>query len=91
MVGETITVTLDLIDPNGIVISTYVQSSNGFPNPALAATAELDNDSTAARQVILQLPWTEAQNSLRSRFYAFFLTMHNGLSQSESVHLSRPL
>ena len=61
VVGETITATLDLIDPNGIVISTYVQSSNGFPNPAPAATAELDNDSTAARQVILQLPWTEAQ------------------------------
>ena len=61
VVGETITATIDLIDPNGIVISTYVQSSNGFPNPAPAATAELDNDSTAARQVILQLPWTEAQ------------------------------
>ena len=61
VVGETITATIDLIDPNGIVISTYVQSSNGFPNPAPAATAELDNDSTPARQVIFQLPWTEAQ------------------------------
>ncbi|MEC8243866.1 MAG: hypothetical protein VX038_03390 [Verrucomicrobiota bacterium] len=60
VVGETITATIDLIDPNGIVISTYVQSSNGFPNPAPAAIAELDNDSTGARQVIFQLPWTEA-------------------------------
>ena len=58
--GETVTATLDLIDPNGIVISTVVQSSNGFANPAAPAVAELDNDSTPARQVILQMPWTEA-------------------------------
>ena len=37
-----------------------MQSSNGFPiRPRLQPQS--DNDSTAARQVILQLPWTEAQ------------------------------
>ena len=59
VVGETVTATLELIAPDGIVISTYVQSWNGFANPP-GISSVLDNDSTAAQQVILQMPWTEA-------------------------------
>ena len=33
IVRETVTATLELIAPDGIVISTYVQSWNGFANP----------------------------------------------------------
>ena len=60
MVNEAITITLELIDPNGIVIANHVQSPGAFPNPAPAASAQLDNDATPANQVILQMPWTEA-------------------------------
>ena len=59
VVGETVTATLELIAPDGIVISTYVQSWNGFANPP-GISSVLDNDSTNAQQVILQMPWTEA-------------------------------
>ena len=60
VVNEAITITLELIDPNGIVIANHVQSPGAFPNPAPAASAQLDNDGTPANQVILQMPWTEA-------------------------------
>ena len=60
VVNEAITITLELIDPNGIVIATHVQSPGAFPNPAPAASAQLDNDATNTNQVILQMPWTEA-------------------------------
>jgi Tol biopolymer transport system component len=59
VVNEAITITLELIDPNGIVIATHVQSPGAFPNPAPAASAQLDNDATNTNQVILQMPWTE--------------------------------
>ena len=62
VVGETITATLELLDPNGIVISTHVQTYNGFPNPP-NPSGRLDNDSTSAQQVILQMPWTEASKT----------------------------
>ncbi|MFL2913993.1 MAG: hypothetical protein ACJZ64_05070 [Opitutales bacterium] len=60
VVNEAITITLELIDPFGIVIFSHVQSPNPFPNPAPAGSAQLDNDSTGTNQVILQMPWTEA-------------------------------
>ena len=59
---------------------------NGFPNPAPAATAELDNDSTAARQVILQLPWTEAKIHYGDDFTPFTNDDVNGLSVRVTSH-----
>ena len=44
VVNEAITITLELIDPNGIVIANHVQSPGSFPNPAPPVSAELDND-----------------------------------------------
>ena len=65
VVNEAITITLELIDPFGIVIFSHVQSPGAFPNPAPAANAQLDNDSSGARQVIMQMPWTEANNGVQ--------------------------
>jgi len=56
VVGEDITATVELVDPFGIVIASHAQSWDSFPNQIVT----LDNDSTPAEQVILQMPWTEA-------------------------------
>ena len=58
--GETVIATVELKDPDGQIISTHIQTWDGFtsatPNP------ELDNDDvTTARQVIFFMPWYQAQ------------------------------
>ncbi len=60
VVGETVTATLELIDPYGNIIFKHVQSWDGFTNPAPAEN-RLDNTSTNIGQVNIQMPWSESQ------------------------------
>ena len=65
--GETVIATVELKDPDGQIISTHIQTWDGFtsatPNP------ELDNDDvTTARQVIFFMPWYQAKNGLKPHF-----------------------
>ena len=56
--GEIVTATIEVHDPNGIIIDSHTQSWNGFPQPGRSGA--FDNDPTTAEQVFLQIPWSEA-------------------------------
>ena len=58
--GEDVVATLELINPNGVAIFSYVQTWSGFANPQTNNT--LDNDQSTARQVLVQMPWSESRN-----------------------------
>ena len=58
--GEDVVATLELINPLGVSIFSYVQTWSGFANPQQNNT--LDNDQSNARQVLIQVPWSESRN-----------------------------
>ena len=57
--GEWVEAKIELTDPDGIILDSYVQVWNGF-NSATDGWLE-ENPSTTPNQVLFQLPWAQAE------------------------------
>ena len=57
--GEWVEAKIELTDPDGIILDSYVQVWNGF-NSATDGWLE-ENPSSTPNQVLFQLPWAQAE------------------------------
>ena len=57
--GEWVEAKIELTDPDGIILDSYVQVWNGF-NSATDGWLE-ENPATTPNQVLFQLPWAQAE------------------------------
>ena len=88
--GETVIATVELKDPDGQIISTHIQTWDGFtpatPNP------ELDNDNvTTARQVIFSIPWSQAQKWTETALWSVTIrvqgaALENNPTNNQATH-----
>jgi len=88
--GETVIATVELKDPDGQIISTHIQTWDGFtpntPNP------ELDNDDvTTTKQVIFSIPWSQAQKWTESALWSVTIrvqgaALENNPANNQATH-----
>lgn len=88
--GETVIATVELKDPDGQIISTHIQTWDGFtpatPNP------ELDNDSlTTTKQVIFSIPWSQAQKWTETALWSVTIrvqgaALENNPANNQATH-----
>ena len=84
--GETVIATVELKDPDGQIISTHIQTWDGFtpstPNP------ELDNDDvTTTKQVIFSIPWSQAQKWTESALWSVTIRVQGAALENNPAYV----